>query len=101
MPFEKPASKPSSLASSFVTRGPPQARITLLAQSLRLDHLDELGEVLDVEVLLGDGLRDEDRVGADLDRARHERAVGHLTAEVVGANARTPRGRDGRDSPSG
>ena len=56
----------------------------LRAAALRLDHLDELGQVLHVQVLLGDRLRDEDRVGVDLDRLRQQHAVGDLAAEVVG-----------------
>ena len=70
-----------------MTRGPPQARIICPRLPLRLDHLDELGQVLDVEVLLGDRLRDEDRVGAHLDRLREQHAVGDLAAEVVGLEA--------------
>ena len=37
-----------------------------------------------MEVLLGDGLGDQDRVGLDLDRLGEQDAVGHLAAEVVG-----------------
>ena len=59
----------------------------LAAAPLRLHHLDELREVLHMQVLLRDRLRDEDRVGAHLDRLRHEHAVRHLAAEVVGLKA--------------
>ena len=54
------------------------------APALGLDHLDELGQVVHVQVLLGDGLGDEDHVGAHLDRLRQQHAVGDLAAEVVG-----------------
>ena len=37
-----------------------------------------------MQILLGDGLRDEDRVGVELDRLGDEHAVGNLAAEVVG-----------------
>jgi hypothetical protein len=39
----------------------------LPAPALRLDHVDELCQVPHMQVLLGDGLRHEDRVRADLD----------------------------------
>src|SRR6185312_6590444 len=63
-------------ASARQDQAPPPA--------LGLDHLDELGQVLDVEVLLRDSLRDEDRVCVDLDRLAQQHAVGNLAAEVVG-----------------
>ena len=50
----------------------------LVAQALGLHQLDEVGQVLDMNVLLRDGLRDNQRVGLELDAAGDELLVGHL-----------------------
>ena len=53
-------------------------------EALGLGQLDELGQVLDVDVLLGDGLGDQHHVGVDLGGLAEELLVGHLGAQVVG-----------------
>ena len=47
-------------------RGPPATDDEAPALALGLEQLDELGQVADVDVLLGHDLRHEDRVGVHL-----------------------------------
>ena len=55
----------------------------LAAHALGLRQLDQLGEVLDVDILLGDGLAHQQHVGVDLLGLLQKVLVEHLGAEVV------------------
>ena len=58
----------------------------LVAQALGLQHLHQLGEILDVDVLLGDRLRHDKGVGVQLNALGDKLLVRHLAAEVIGIN---------------
>ena len=58
----------------------------LVAQALGLHQLDEVGHVVDVDILLGHGLRHQQGIGVEFDALGDELLVGHLRAEVVGLN---------------
>ena len=59
-----------------------------IPQALRFQHVDEIRQVLDVDLVLRDGRGDEDRVGLRLAREAHEPFDRHLGPEVAGIEAR-------------
>ena len=69
-------------------RGPPAQTTKRSRRPAGLEELDELGHVVDVDVLLGHDLADQDGVGIHLDREVDELLVRDLRAEVVGLQLR-------------
>ncbi len=63
--------------------GAAAAEDEAVAQTFRLEIFDELGKVLDMDVLLGDGLGNEKHVGVDLERLFDKLLVRDLGAQVV------------------
>ena len=56
----------------------------LVAQALCLEQLDQLGQVLDVDVLLGHCLRDYKSIGMQFHRFGDKVLVRYLTAKIIG-----------------
>lgn len=90
MPAPKPGVKAQLLGQRVGNACAATAQDHLVTDALGLGQLDELRHVLDVDILLGDGLRDQGHISVKLLTLLEELLVGDLRAEVISLDHLVP-----------